>query len=52
MLPAAFLLAVICLVAGQTLLEHVLAFDANLRVVIDFLGGITFIALLTRRTTP
>lgn len=48
-LPAAFLIAVICLVGGQTVLEHAFAFDTNLRVIIDFLGGITFIVLLMRR---
>lgn len=47
-LPAAFLIAAICLVGGQTVLEQAFAFDTNLRVIIDFLGGITFIALLMR----
>ncbi|MBB3900326.1 iron chelate uptake ABC transporter family permease subunit [Roseococcus suduntuyensis] len=47
-LPAAILLAVISLVGGQMLLERVFAFDTNLRVIIDFLGGLTFIALLLR----
>lgn len=47
-LPAAALIAALCLVGGETVLEQVLAFDANLRVVIDFLGGLVFIALLMR----
>ena len=48
-LPAAFLIAVICLVGGQTVLERVFAFDTNLRVIVDFLGELTFLALLVRR---
>ncbi|WP_404813517.1 iron chelate uptake ABC transporter family permease subunit [Indioceanicola profundi] len=49
-LPAAILLAIICLVGGQMILERVFGFDGNLRIVIEFLGGITFIALLLRGT--
>lgn len=47
-LPAAALIAVVCLVAGQTLLERVLGYDAVLSVVIEFSGGIVFIMLLLR----
>lgn len=47
-LPAAILIAIITLVAGQFLLEQVLGFGTNLRVVIEFVGGITFILLLLR----
>lgn len=50
LLPAAFLIAAICLVGGQMVLEQVLAFDTNLRVIIDFLGGLTLIALLMKRS--
>lgn len=49
LLPAAFLLAAICLIGGQTLLERVFLLDANIRVIIEFLGGLTFLALLLRR---
>ena len=49
-LPAAVLLAVICLVGGQLVLERVFSFDTALSIVIEFLGGITFIALVLRRT--
>jgi len=49
-LPAAVLLAVICLVGGQTLLERVFAFDTALSIIIEFLGGIVFIALVLRRS--
>ncbi|MGQ9367564.1 iron chelate uptake ABC transporter family permease subunit [Azospirillum sp. ST 5-10] len=47
-LPAAVLLAVISLVGGQLALERAFAFDGNLRIIIDFLGGIVFITLLLR----
>lgn len=47
-LPAAVLLAVICLVGGQTLLERVFAFDTALSIIIEFIGGIVFIFLVIR----
>ncbi|MFT3689055.1 iron chelate uptake ABC transporter family permease subunit [Paenirhodobacter sp.] len=47
-LPAAVLLAVICLVGGQTLMERVFAFDTALSIIIEFIGGITFIFLIIR----
>ncbi|MFC3125062.1 iron chelate uptake ABC transporter family permease subunit [Pseudoroseomonas globiformis] len=47
-LPAAVMIGAIALIGGQTLLERVFAFDTNLRVIIDFLGGIAFIVLLLR----
>ncbi|RKH20656.1 enterobactin ABC transporter permease [Corallococcus praedator] len=47
-LPAAVFLAVIGLLGGQLLLEQVFSFGANLRVIIEFLGGLMFIALLMR----
>ncbi|BAR99150.1 iron chelate uptake ABC transporter family permease subunit [Blastochloris viridis] len=49
-LPAAALIAVTCLAAGQTVLERVLGYDAALSVVIEFAGGIVFILLLLRGT--
>lgn len=48
-LPAAALLAIICLVGGQTVLERVFAFDTALSIIIEFLGGIVFIFLVLRR---
>lgn len=48
-LPAAVLLAVICLVGGQTVLERLFAFDTALSIIIEFLGGIVFIVLILRR---
>ena len=48
-LPAAALLAIICLVGGQTVLERLFAFDTALSIIIEFLGGIVFITLVLRR---
>lgn len=49
-LPAAVLLAVTCLVGGQTLLERVFSFDTALSIIIEFLGGIVFIFLVLKRS--
>ncbi|RFC66131.1 enterobactin ABC transporter permease [Fulvimarina endophytica] len=48
---AASLLAAIALVAGQTILERVLGFDAVLGMVVEFIGGIVFLVLLLKRGT-
>ncbi|WP_448632262.1 MULTISPECIES: iron chelate uptake ABC transporter family permease subunit [Pseudomonas fluorescens group] len=48
LLPAAVLIGVLCLVGGQIVLERLFSFDSNLRVIIDFIGGLTFIILLMR----
>ncbi len=48
-LPAAVLLAIACLVGGQTLLERIFAFDTALSIIIEFLGGVVFIILVLRR---
>ncbi|WEK03597.1 MAG: iron chelate uptake ABC transporter family permease subunit [Candidatus Devosia phytovorans] len=48
-LPAAVLLAITCLVGGQTVLERIFAFDTALSIIIEFLGGIVFIILVLRR---
>ncbi|MCL3861030.1 iron chelate uptake ABC transporter family permease subunit [Actinotalea sp. K2] len=47
-LPVAVLLAVLCLVGGQVVLERVLGYDTALSVVIEFLGGLMFLTLLLR----
>jgi iron complex transport system permease protein len=49
-LPAAALLAITCLVGGQTVLERVFEFDTALSIIIEFLGGIVFIILVLRRS--
>ena len=48
-LPVAALLAIAALVIGQTMLEHVFAFDTALSIIIEFVGGIAFILLILRR---
>lgn len=48
-LPAATLVGVILLVGGQMLVERVFAFGTALGLIVEFLGGITFIALLVAR---
>lgn len=47
-LPAAALLAIICLVGGQMVLERVFAFNTALSIVIEFVGGLVFILLLLK----
>lgn len=49
-LPAAICLAIITLVGGQLVLERIFAFDTALSIVIEFVGGLVFIALLLRGT--
>lgn len=48
-LPMAGLAAVVALVGGQFLLERVLEVTTTLSVVIELVGGLTFIALLIHR---
>lgn len=52
LLPAAVLIAVIALVGGQTVLERVLNFATALSIVIEFAGGLFFLAFLMRRARP
>ncbi len=47
-LPVAVGLAVMTLVGGQMLLERLLGFGTALSIVIDFVGGITFLLILFR----
>lgn len=47
-LPAAAAIAVITLIAGQLVLERVFTFNTSLSIIIEFAGGLTFIALLLR----
>jgi iron complex transport system permease protein len=47
-LPAAVLLGVVALVGGQLVLERVFRFDTALSVIVEFLGGIVFVALVLR----
>jgi iron complex transport system permease protein len=47
-LPAAILLAFIMLIGGQAILEHALGYDTALAIIIEFAGGIVFLAILLR----
>lgn len=47
-IPVAILLAVICLIGGQFVLEHIFHFNTALSVIIEFIGGIVFILLLLK----
>ncbi|MEJ5021740.1 iron chelate uptake ABC transporter family permease subunit [Ochrobactrum vermis] len=47
-LPVAVLLAILCIVGGQTILERIFSFNTALSVIIEFLGGLVFIILLVR----
>jgi iron complex transport system permease protein len=49
-LPAATLLSVIVLVGGQAVLERVFGMNTALSVIINFVGGAYFIALLIRES--
>lgn len=48
-LPAAILIAIILLIGGQTLLEHVLHLETAISVVIEFVGGLLFLLMVTRK---
>jgi iron complex transport system permease protein len=47
-LPVAVLLGIIALVGGQVVLEQVFAFGTALSIVIEFVGGLLFLAMLLR----
>jgi iron complex transport system permease protein len=47
-IPAASLCAIAALIGGQTILELVFEFNTSLSIIIEFLGGVTFLALLLR----
>jgi len=48
-LPMAVLLSIITLIGGQALLEHLLSFGTSLSIIIEFAGGIVFLALILRQ---
>lgn len=50
LLPAAALLAVTVLAGGQLVLERVFAMNTALSVIVNFVGGVYFIALLIRES--
>ena len=48
-ITATVLLGVLLLVGGQMVLERVFSFNTALSMVVEFLGGLTFIYLLVRK---
>lgn len=46
MLPICSLIACVCLVLGQFLVEHVLHFSTTVSIIINFIGGVYFMYLL------
>ncbi|MBX2830553.1 MAG: iron chelate uptake ABC transporter family permease subunit [Rhodospirillales bacterium] len=48
-LPAAILIAFICLSSGQLVLERLFDFNTALAILIEFAGGLFFIGLILRR---
>jgi iron complex transport system permease protein len=46
LLPAAAFTAIIVLVGGQTVLQHALGGEGSLGIVVEFVGGIVFLAIL------
>ncbi|RWK57789.1 iron chelate uptake ABC transporter family permease subunit [Mesorhizobium sp.] len=49
LLPAAALTAIIVLVGGQTVLQHALGGEGSLGIVVEFVGGLVFLAILFAR---
>ncbi|EAR50197.1 ABC ferric siderophore transporter, inner membrane subunit [Oceanicola granulosus HTCC2516] len=49
LLPAAALTGALILVAGQTLFERLLGMQSTLAVIVEFAGGLLFLALVLRR---
>lgn len=47
-LPAAVLIGLIGLIGGQAVLEHVFGYNTALSIIIEFVGGLTFLYLLLR----
>lgn len=47
-LPCAALLGLVCLAAGQLVMERMLGFEGSLSMVVEFVGGVVFIALVLR----
>ncbi|WP_282027004.1 iron chelate uptake ABC transporter family permease subunit [Limimaricola cinnabarinus] len=50
LLPAAAGLGALILVAGQFLFERILGFQSTLAVIVEFLGGLVFLALVLKGT--
>ena len=48
LLPAASLLSACVLIGGQTILEQILNFSTPISVIVEFLGGVTFLILILK----
>lgn len=51
-LPAAVFIAIVLLVGGQAVLEHVLDLGTSVSVVIEFTGGLIFLYAISRKSHP
>jgi iron complex transport system permease protein len=49
LIPMSILCAIILLVGGDVLLQHVLGYDTKLSIIIEFIGGVFFICLILRK---
>ncbi len=49
-LPCAAVLAMLCLIGGQMVVERVFSFNTSLSIIVEFLGGIMFLVLLIRES--
>jgi iron complex transport system permease protein len=49
LIPMSILCAIILLVGGDVLLQHVLHYDTKLSIIIEFIGGVFFICLILRK---
>jgi len=48
-IPMSILVAIICLVGSDVLLQHVLQYNTKLSIIIEFLGGLFFLGLILRK---
>ena len=49
LIPAAATIGAVILVAGQTTFERIFALQSSLAIVVEFVGGLLFLALVLRR---
>ncbi len=50
-IPCAALLSLIFLIGGQMIVERVFSFTTSLSIIVEFVGGITFIAILLKEAS-
>ena len=49
LIPMAVAIGVICLVAGEVILQHGFSFNTRLSILIEFIGGVFFLILVLNR---